>query len=136
MAIVKKAAKPAAKAEKKVAKKRAGVCLFSGEPTSGGNFRPGYDAKMKSLLLSVVRGDKKLSDIPPAALPFLKRTEGLVGFRLNGKALEVIGNFSAAPKKAPKIKTKDTAKASIKASKKAVAAVAEDDEDEIFDEDE
>jgi hypothetical protein len=34
------------------------LCLFSGLPTGGGKFRPGYDAKLKSALIRRFRGEK------------------------------------------------------------------------------
>lgn len=82
------------------AAKEGGVCLFSGEPTSSkrSRFRPGYDAKLKSLLLNVVRGDAKMSEIPKPALRVLKDGETLVGFKLAGDTVKAVGNFTVAKK--------------------------------------
>jgi hypothetical protein len=33
---------------------KTGVCLFSGQPTKGGKFRPGYDMKLRGALLGIV----------------------------------------------------------------------------------
>lgn len=66
------------------AKAAGGTCLFSGEPTLGkkSRFLPGYDAKLKSVLLKVMGGEAKMSDIPSAARKAL--VEGpVVGFRIN-----------------------------------------------------
>lgn len=73
-----------------------GVCLFSGQPTSSkrSRFLPGHDAKLKSLLLNVVRGEAKVSDIPKPALRILKDGETLVGFKLSGDTVKVVGNFA------------------------------------------
>lgn len=69
-------------------------CLFSGKPTikPKAKFLPGYDAKMKSLLLKIFRGEEGVSvaDIPPQAVPFLKNKAGLVGFRLKNNKLTQI----------------------------------------------
>lgn len=35
-------------------KSKTGTCLFSGEPTKGGNFRPGYDAKLKGVFVKEI----------------------------------------------------------------------------------
>lgn len=80
--------------------KEGGVCLFSGEATSSkrSRFRPGYDAKLKSLLLNVVRGEAKMSEIPKPALRVLKDGETLVGFKLNGDTVKAVGNFTVAKK--------------------------------------
>jgi hypothetical protein len=36
---------------------KVGVCIYSGLPTGGGDFRPGYDAKFKSALIRRFRGE-------------------------------------------------------------------------------
>lgn len=108
-------------------------CLFSGKPTktAKARFLPGYDAKMKSLLLNIMRGNAKMDEIRSDALPFLKSPEGLVGFRLVGGKLEVVGNFKVAEAKAPKAKKAKAAEAApakktkkVKKVKKVKAAAA------------
>ncbi len=147
MAVKEKSKAPPKVVAKKEKKVRTGTCLWSGETTGGGNFRPGYDAKMKGLLIRVTRGEAKLSEIPNQALvtPLLKREEGLVGFRLEGGKLVKIGNFTigdgkskksngrSVSAKAEKVETGKKGKAALK--QKAPPPV-EDDEDEVFEDDE
>ncbi len=115
-------------------------CLFSGKPTktAKARFLPGYDAKMKSLLLNIMRGNAEMGDIRSDALPFLKSPEGLVGFRLVGGKLEVTGKFKvaqpraskkAAAKAAPVKAVKTTKKVKKVKKVKAAAPVATDSED-------
>ena len=89
-----------------VTAKPVGTCLFSGLPTGSAKsrFLPGHDAKLKSLLLKVTRGDAKLSTVPAPALKILRTGEPLVGFQLDTttKELSVVGNFAVGAPKAPK----------------------------------
>jgi hypothetical protein len=99
-------------ATKTVVRKRAtspiaaegGVCLFSGEPTSSkrSRFLPGHDAKLKSVLLNVHRGNAKMNEIPKPAMRILKSGETLVGFKLDGDTVKIVGNFTAGKVRAPK----------------------------------
>lgn len=95
--------------------KAANLCLFSGKPVRGrkARFLPGYDAKMKSLLLKVSRGQEKIAAVPKAALDALK-TDGLLGFRYKDGQI-------VAPKGTPKLKVvKGAGKTKItKGAKKA-----------------
>lgn len=109
--------------------KKAGVCIWSGEPTGGGLFRPGNDAKLKSLLLRIKRGEAKLSEIPQAVIPYLRREGGVVGFKLDGKELSVVGNFTVGAGKAAR-------KAKTKAAPVVAAADDDEEEEEFFEEDE
>lgn len=91
----------ATKTAKKAAKgktAKTGVCLMTGQPTSGGNFRPGMDARLKGALIKVVRGEASLNSVPKAAIARMRENgaDGLVGFRLNGDKLVKIGNFNIA----------------------------------------
>jgi hypothetical protein len=60
-----------------------GTCLFSGKSTKSPKamFLPGHDAKLKSVLLKVMKDEAKMSDIPAAARAVLKE-RALVGFRI------------------------------------------------------
>lgn len=85
--------------------KKGGVCLMTGNPTAGGNFCPGMDARLKGALIRVTRGEATLNSIPKAAITRMRENgqAGLVGFRLNGDKLVKIGNFNIAENgKAPK----------------------------------
>ena len=111
--------------------KEGGVCLFSGESTSSkrSRFLPGYDAKLKSLLLGVVRGTAKMSDIPKPALRVLKDGETLVGFKLSGDTVKAVGNFAIAkkaPKAAPTVakKTRRAKNGETRARRRKTAEVA------------
>lgn len=85
----------------KVAQER-GTCIVTGVPTSrpSARFAPGMDARLKSMLLKVYRGEAALSSIPKAALAVLRENgdEGIVGFALKGDKLKHIGHFSVADK--------------------------------------
>jgi hypothetical protein len=123
--LKKKSASVSAKRER--AAKEPGVCLVTGDPTSSTrtNFRPGMDARLKGMLLKVLRGEERLDSIPEAALAKMRENgdEGLVGFRLRGKKLEHIGNFKlAAPKEAKEtpVKRKKSGKESSNGSVKSV----------------
>ena len=63
-------------------------CLFSGEQTitPKAKFLPGFDAKLKSVLLRVERGTADSSEIPALARQWMQR-EPLVGFRMEGDEL-------------------------------------------------
>lgn len=101
-----------------------GVCLFSGQPTGSkrSRFLPGNDAKLKSTLLKVHRGELKLEgNVRKAAIEQLRSETGLVGFKLDkNNKLEVVGNFKVAEAKA-KVEKKATAPAPAKAAKTAKA---------------
>ena len=141
--------------------KKVGTCLMTGNPTAGGNFCPGMDARLKGALIKVTRGEASLNSIPKAAITRMREngSEGLVGFRLNGDKLVKIGNFNiAANGKAAKgakakkelsaksafksggsAKARRKAEAAKKLAKRAEAATAsadESDEDEGSDEEE
>lgn len=122
----------AAAAPAKDKKLQGGICLFSGEPTGSktSHFLPGYDAKLKSLLIKVFRGEVSKKEIPSQALPFLRREKGLVGFRLEGDQLVHIGKFSVDKKE------KSAKPKAAKKAKSAPVAEVEDEDDEDLDEDE
>lgn len=70
--------------ERKSAKVEGGICLLCGKktkkPTS--RFLPGNDAKMKSLLLKITRGEEKTDSLRPEAKEALRTRHGLLGFKL------------------------------------------------------
>lgn len=92
-------------------KKVGGVCIFSGVPTSSkrSRFAPGNDAKLKSVLLKVARGEAKVSDIPATSAAVLRK-ETLWGFSLNGSTLTAPASATAKPKRAKKEKAEKTKK--------------------------
>lgn len=61
-------------------------CLFSGEQTINpkARFLPGYDAKLKSVLVRVEKGELNVNDIPVLARQWMTQ-EPLVGFAINAK---------------------------------------------------
>jgi len=63
-------------------------CLFSGEQTitPKARFLPGFDAKLKSVLLRVEKGTADSSEIPALARQWMQK-EPLVGFRMEGDDL-------------------------------------------------
>lgn len=63
-------------------------CLFSGEQTitPKAKFLPGFDAKLKSVLLRVEKGTADASEIPALARQWMQK-EPLVGFRMEGNDL-------------------------------------------------
>lgn len=106
-----KTKKATKKATTKAAKKEGGVCIFSGVPTSSkrSRFAPGNDAKLKSVLLKVARGEAKVSDIPATAAAVLRK-ETLWGFSLSGSTLTAPAGVTAKPKRAKKEKAEKTKK--------------------------
>lgn len=108
----------AARTKAPAAEKEVGTCLFTGQPTSSkrSRFLPGHDAKLKSVLLKVARGEAAMSAVPRPALKVLQTGEPLVGFKLTEAGnLKIVGNFAAAAKKA----TKKAAKTPPSVEKKA-----------------
>jgi len=144
----------ATKSAKKAAKgktAKTGVCLMTGQPTSGGNFRPGMDARLKGALIKVVRGEASLNSIPKAAINRMREngSDGLVGFKLVGDKLVKIGNFNIAEnghaKKGAKAAKELHSKKSFKARRKeearrklakhrAATVVADEDTEETSEE--
>lgn len=103
-------AKAARATKAPAAEKEVGTCLFTGQPTSSkrSRFLPGHDAKLKSVLLKVARGEAAMSAVPRPALKVLQTGEPLVGFKLTEAGnLKIVGNFAAAAKKTAK-KAKST----------------------------
>lgn len=108
------ATKSTTKTATKDTKKAGGVCLFSGSTTGkpSSRFLPGNDAKLKSVLLKVARGELKTSDIPAPAASVLRK-DGLWGYTLEGSTLTApkgaVLTKSAAPAKKKAADKKDDA---------------------------
>lgn len=68
-------------------------CLFSGEQTitPKAKFLSGNDARLKSVILKVLKGDAKMEDLPPLARRWMTVTDvPLVGYLIRrGKLVEV-----------------------------------------------
>lgn len=120
-----KTAKKATRKTTRAASTEGGTCLVTGEATSNkrSRFLPGHDAKLKSVLLKVMRGEAKPSEIPSGARKVLQGGETLVGFRMtdSGTVKQVDGN-SAAPAKRTR---KEPATATKRRRRKSDTAAAE-----------
>lgn len=132
-----------APAKKAPAPRKAGVCLVTGEPTSGGLFKPGMDARyvservadVTSKRVTVIETRKRLKadGVSEALIAKFEKSLGLARERLTQKATEKAAAPAAAKKAAAPVQTAAQRRAAAKAEKarlEAEAAEVEDDEEE------